>query len=384
MIINGGSRRAGRFFARHLTNEAKNGRVELCEIRGLLADNVAEAFREMEAVACGTRCRNFFYHANINPRDNERLTPEQWEEAIDRLEHNLSLDGQPRFVIEHEKEGRVHRHVIWSRIDAESMKAISDSLTARIHERTSRELEEAFGLAHTDSVLVKGREPGRNRAPEGWAMFRAQDSGIDPRAVTAEVTELWQSADNGQAFAAALGERGYILAKGDRRDFVIIDPAGDEHSLSRRIAGARAAEVRMRMVDVDRESLPSVADAKELWEQLAASAPQEMMEAGPGPSETPNQVPDGEEAAPERQVSADESDTWLFDRYCAEFQRDIEEYGEIRHDDGFDWWERTVAVVLQWRDAAVDFARQGWQRVLDIWNGPDDLDQGPDGPEIER
>jgi Relaxase/Mobilisation nuclease domain len=129
MIISGGSRGNWRFFSKHLMNAKDNERVRVVEFRGVGADNVLDAFREMDAVASGTRCKNFFYHADINPREGETLTEEQWTRAVDTLETNLGLDGQPRFVVEHEKEGRVHRHVIWSRIDVDTMTARNDSLT---------------------------------------------------------------------------------------------------------------------------------------------------------------------------------------------------------------------------------------------------------------
>ena len=131
IIINGGSYRAGGWWAQHLQNGEKNERVQVVEFAGLTAATVPAAFREMEGVAAGTKCRNYFYQANINPREDEKLTPAQWREAIDTLEKNLGLTGQPRFVIEHEKKGRVHRHVVWSRIDPERMVAISDSGISR-------------------------------------------------------------------------------------------------------------------------------------------------------------------------------------------------------------------------------------------------------------
>ncbi len=411
MIINGGSRSSGRFFARHLTNEAKNGRVELCEIRGLLADSVAAAFREMAAIASGTRAKNYFYHANINPRDDERLTPEQWERAADLLEKNLGLEGQPRFVVEHEKEGRIHRHIIWSRIDMETMKAISDSLTARIHEQTSRALEETFGLAHTDSVLVKGRDRERERAPEDWAMFRAQDTGIDPRAVAAQVTALWHRADSGRAFAAALEEHGYILAKGDRRDFVIIDQAGDEHSLARRIKGAKAADVRDRMRDVDRDSLPSVAEAKE---QFHAAAEQRLDARGEDPGKGSDIEP-GEQTG-DGEGSRDRRDRRLSDeekraaRNAVEARdagsgakepgrldddekirardaiRDAERVAEhigpdgIRHHGlGMPWWQHAAVFIERVFEQARDLLKGAWQSFVDWQRGP-----GGDGPDLSR
>jgi len=73
---------------------------------------------------------------------------------------------------------------------------------------------------------------------------------------------LWQQSDSGSSFKAALESNGYLLCKGDRRDFVIIDPAGDDHSLTRRIAGAKAAGVRERLSDIDRDALPTVAEGR--------------------------------------------------------------------------------------------------------------------------
>ena len=272
MIINGSSRSNGRFFARHLMRADHNERVTVVEIRGLAAETIGEAFREMKAIASGTRCINYFYHANLNTREDEQLTAEQWAQAADRLERELGLLDQARFVVEHEKAGRTHRHIVWSRIDVDSMTAISDALTYPKHERVARELEAAFGHEPVDSVLVKDRQtPRPTRNPDDWEGFRGQDSQLDPKAIRAEVTALWQRADSGTAFAAALEDHGYILVRGDRRDFCIVDRAGDEHSLARRVSGVKAAEIRERMADVDREALPSVSEGRELARLFAES-----------------------------------------------------------------------------------------------------------------
>ena len=122
MIINGASRSNGAFFSRHLMRADQNERVSVVELRGLAyAQDVPGAFREMKELAAGTSCKNYFYHANINTRPDEVLTPEQWAQAVDALERALQLDGQPRVIVEHDKEGRTHRHVVWSRIAVEQV-----------------------------------------------------------------------------------------------------------------------------------------------------------------------------------------------------------------------------------------------------------------------
>jgi hypothetical protein len=302
MIINGGSRKNGGFFAKHLMRADENERVSVVEIRGLASENIRDAFHEMKAIASGTRCTNYFYHANVNTRADEQLTPEQWMHAVDTLERTLGLVDQPRFVVEHAKEGRTHQHIIWSRIDADSMTAISDSLTYRKHETAARELEETFNHEPVASVLVKDRQTQRpERNPADWETFRAAASDIDPRAMTREVTELWFASDSGTAFAAALEDRGYILVRGDRRDFCIIDAAGDEHSLARRITGAKATDVRSRMSDIDREVLPSVSEGRE--EAFARFAAGQA--ASDGPAAEPAE--DGKQLPPEESLAGDES-----------------------------------------------------------------------------
>lgn len=298
MIINGGSRSNGGYFAKHLMRDDHNSRVDVIEIRGLLADNVRDAFHEMRVVASGTRCTNYFYHANLNTRDDERLSDAQWTLAVDRLERELGLTGQPRLVVEHEKDGRVHRHVVWSRIDLDSMTAISDSLTYPKHERVARELEELFGHEPVESVLQKDRgTPRPERNPKDWESLRGSETQLDPKAIKAHVTGLWHSADSGTAFAAALADNGYILVRGDRRDFCIIDAAGKEHSLARRLAGVKAAVIRERLADIDRDALPSVAEGR-----VMALAQQDMAGEGDEPAALP---PVAAEAATHTVAAAD-------------------------------------------------------------------------------
>ena len=264
MIINGGCRSGGGWFSKHLVNAEKNERVEIVDMRGVSAETVAGCFQEMKAVASGTRCKNYFYHANINIHDYEHLTPEEWEKAVDTLEKNLGLEGQARFVVEHEKAGRTHQHIIWSRIDVESMTAIRMSNDFVKHQITSRELEKEFNLEKGVSVLGNEKEgPRPERRPEQWEIFRGKDSGVDPQRMKMEITELWDKAGNGKEFETELGNHGYVLARGDRRNFCIVDSEGDVHSLARRIKGANAADVRARLADIDMKSLPNVEQAQE-------------------------------------------------------------------------------------------------------------------------
>ena len=211
-------------------------------------------------------------HASINTRADERLPPEQRMQAIDRLEKDLGLTGQPRAVVVHEKEGREHCHVVWSRIDLDKMRTISDSHNFRKHELVARDLEREFGHACVQGAHVEREGQERpERTPSHKDMQQAARTGVSPKQAKEHITALWRSTDNGLAFAEALSESGWLLARGDRRDFVAVDSKGGTHSLVRRIEGATAKDVRARLADLDPRGLPSVGEAKEAQQQRQAA-----------------------------------------------------------------------------------------------------------------
>ena len=88
---------------------------------------------------------------------------------------------------------------------------------------------------------------------------QAKRQGIDPRWVKQSLQECWTHSDGRAAFVRALEERGYLLAKGDKRGFVVLDHSGEVYSLPRALS-LKAKDVRARLGDP--ESLPNVADAQ--------------------------------------------------------------------------------------------------------------------------
>ena len=265
MIIKGKSRAGPAGLAAHLRNTEKNERVSLLETRGTIAQDLRGALIEMDTYAMGTRCEKSLYHAAISPEPPHRLTPEQRAEAIEALEDKLGLTGHARVVVMHEKLGREHIHVVWSRIDLDRMVSVSDSHNYRKHEEVARDLERRFGHdrvqgAHHERDGVQRPE----RTPSRAELRQEERSGIKSSDVRAEVTAAFRASDNAEAFKSALEQAGYVLAKGDRRDFVILDRAGGIHSLARRIEVVKTAELRTFMSSIDREKLPGIPEAREI------------------------------------------------------------------------------------------------------------------------
>lgn len=264
MILKGSCRTNGSDLATHLMNGYDNERAELCEVRGTIADDLHGAFAEIELIASGTRAQKPLFSLSINP--HEALTREQYFEAIDAIESRLGFAGQPRAVVFHEKEGREHCHVVWSRIDAESMKAIPDSFyKARLCDMAVV-LAEKFGHELPEGLKQwrdKNRELGDKLEPSLAETANAKKTSISPEQRRDDITASYVRADSAVAFVNALEDKGYVLAKGDSRAFVIVDQFGDVHSLTRYVKGVRAKEIRARLADLDMASLPNVAQAQE-------------------------------------------------------------------------------------------------------------------------
>lgn len=72
--------------------------------------------------------------------------------------------------------------------------------------------------------------------------------------------DAWEHSDDGRSFRTALRDRGYFLARGDRRGVVALDVHGEVFAIPRR-TGLRAREVRARIADT--EALRSVDETRE-------------------------------------------------------------------------------------------------------------------------
>lgn len=262
MIIKGGARARGQQLAAHLLRADTNEKVRLLDLRGVAARDLPGAIAEMEAVAAGSRATKPLYHVSLSPEAHEVLTPAQWIEAADRLGEALGLDGHQRIIMFHKKDGREHVHVCWNRVDAETLKAAHHSHNYRTHEEVARALEREFGLNRTQGVHAEreGAKKPRERPKTKESQQEARTGWKKEDAKTA-IREAWEQGGNGAAFRDRMEAAGYRLAQGDRRDFVIVDPAGGVHSIRSGVRGLRVAEIRDRFADLDIGALPSVAEA---------------------------------------------------------------------------------------------------------------------------
>jgi hypothetical protein len=276
MIAKGTTHDNGARLARYLTT-GKDGEIAaLWELSGFASDNIVEAFRSVHIMAAGTQCEHPFFHIQVRNRETEYLTRDQWLIVADRIERILGLSGQPRAIAFHTERlmGGEHMHLAFSRIDHETLTARKLPFFKRKLNMASRELENELGLtpvrAHRASVI--------KYAPLRPQEEQARRLGVDIRDVLQTIRECFDRSDCGRAFAAALTRNELTLAQGERRDFIVVDHVGGIHAIGKRILGLSAAQIRARLSDLAKESLPTVDQARQRISVLKGSRKKQAAE----------------------------------------------------------------------------------------------------------
>ena len=255
MILKASKRGSAARLGTHLLKTEENEHVEIHEISGFVADDLAGAMLEAHALAQGTKCPKFLFSVSLNPPADVSARVEVFEKACADIEERLGLQGQPRAIVFHEKEGRRHAHAVWSRIDPATMtakplpffKSKLRDVAKQLYLENGWKMPEGF----RDSKL---RDP-RNFTLAEWQ--QAKRTGLDAKHIKETIQECWAMSDNGPAFAKALEERGLFLAQGDRRGHVAVSVEGEVFAIARMV-DRKAKDVRERLGDPGKQL--SVAD----------------------------------------------------------------------------------------------------------------------------
>ena len=191
MILKGSQRAGAKALSAHLMNERDNDHVSLFDLRGFVADDLHGALNEAHAISKGTSCKQFMFSLSLNPPPNAVLGGEEFERAATEAEKRLGLTGQPRAIVIHEKEGRRHAHVVWSRIDASEMRAINMAHFKNKLTALSRELYLEHGWSLPEGLRQHGGKSPLNFDLAQWQ--QAKRLGLDPR----EVKQVFHDRMNG-------------------------------------------------------------------------------------------------------------------------------------------------------------------------------------------
>jgi|GEM_PF-628490 len=262
MIFYASQRANAAELARHLLNIHENDHVTVHEVRGFATHDLTEALLEVEAISRGTRCKQYLFAVSLNPPEEADVPITDFEAAIEQMERKLNLSGQPRLIVFHEKKGRRHCHVVWSRLVV-SRHTLGRMIAIPMNhfKRKLQELSYTLFLKH-GWKLPAGMRRKADKNP--FALSREEYRQAvrlteDATVLKGLFKALWEQSDSKAAFAAALEAHGFLLAQGDRRGFVAVDLNGKVYSLSRWTA-AKSKELKARLSNV--EDLPTTEQAK--------------------------------------------------------------------------------------------------------------------------
>jgi len=244
MILKGSQRGGAKQLGLHLLKTGDNEHVELHDIQGFVSGDVVGALREAEAIAKGTKCRQFLFSVSLNPPETENVRIDVFEKAIEVIEERNGLAGQPRVVVFHEKEGRRHAHAVWSRIDAETMTAKPMSFFKNKLQEVSKQLYLENGWPMPKGLVDKANRDPRNFSLAEWQ--QAKRIGHHAGELKGLIQEAWAISDSKSTFSHALEERGLYLARGDRRGHVVVTFEGEVISIPR-ATGKKTKETQTRL-----------------------------------------------------------------------------------------------------------------------------------------
>ena len=164
MILTGSQRGGARQLAAHLLS-TENDHVTVHEVRGFATSDLTGVFVEAHAVSKATKCRQFLFSLSLSPPPEADVPTSVFEDAVGQVEEKLDLTGQPRAIVFHEKHGRRHAHVVWSRIDAETMTAKQMSFYKTKFRDVSKSLYREHGWA-----IPKGLADSTKRDPRNFTL----------------------------------------------------------------------------------------------------------------------------------------------------------------------------------------------------------------------
>lgn len=257
MIIKASQRGFAAKLAHHLLNTQDNEHVTVHKIEQFSSNNLTDALLEIEAIAKGTRCKQPLFHCSFNPPANENATTKDFENAVHKTAKRMGLQSQPYVMIFHEKEGRRHAHVVYSRIDGDRMRAVNLPFFKNRLTELSKEIYLEKGWRLPNGLIDKSLKNPLNFTFAEWQ--QAKRSKTNPKIRKQLLQQHWQDAPNQEAFENRIKQHGFTLARGDKRPYVVVDWQGEAHSLSRQLnITGKALQSQLAPPD----TLPSVDEVK--------------------------------------------------------------------------------------------------------------------------
>ena len=379
MIVKGRARSGPEQLAAYLLRVGDGERATILD-RDIYGDDLHNDFLLFDAIGDAGRTDKTLYHAQICPeaKYGREMTPEQWLRSAEMLAEEMGMAHHPRRVVLHDGGDNPHVHVVFQRADPETLKMWEVWENFKKHEKASLRMSEEFGMEIVPGKHVKRdrkKQPEFPRAETTQAEEQqAKRLGISTDERKEQITALRQQCDDAQAFKNALEDAGYVLAKGDKRGFVLVDGEGEVFSLSKFVTDIKNKEYKAFMAPIDREALPSVDEAKAIQErrreEALVKAEKSLQEASkflspetPSKAEEPAPAPPASKFLPKKEEPPQAAQTEADER-VSKFTPAAEQ-PHIPNPPP-DWTERTIAQEFQNADPEPQRRAREQQRAAEL------------------
>jgi hypothetical protein len=231
-VTRGKIRGNGSQLASYLLKQGENDSIRVLDIKDTSQPHdLRKSLLEMSLTTeLSRRTTKGLYQVVINPAPAEsyRMSDRDWIRAAEILEEHTGYSGQPRAMVLHEKDGRIHCHCIWQRWCYEQNRMMTNRFS-RLKQNDARlQMEQELGLVQTRKRNLE--------APERRKL----------------VTALWHQHETGKAFIKALEQEGYTVAwSKESHPLRLVSAGGVDTDLVRDIDGVRKKQVMERLKGVN-------------------------------------------------------------------------------------------------------------------------------------
>lgn len=235
----------------------------------------------------------FAYSLSWHPEQSP--TPDHMREVALKSIEVLGMADHQAVLVAHNDTPHAHVHVIVNRVHPLTGKVAGDSFTYR---------------KLSDLALDYAREHGLTYSPQREENKRQREEGKATRYMDPKIKEAWANSADGKSFVAALKERGFELAQGNKR-LVVVDVYGKVHNPTRHLDGVTAKDLQARLSGVDLAALRDANLVARERTAMRAKTPDmgTAFENNAGKTKTPDLKGDFEKSADRRKKAAERQET---------------------------------------------------------------------------
>ncbi len=330
------------------------GRVEWFHVENAagIEDERAAIGLMIDTARQSKRCEKPVYAFSLGWHPEQRPERAEMIEAARAALQVLEMQDHQAVFVAHNDTAHRHVHVIVNRVHPETGLAKNNYRDQQKLSAWALEQERA-----QNRIYCKARE--FNALARQVA--REQDGRPAPcRYVDNTIAECWSRSDGGQSFKAALEAKGWGLAKGDRKENVlmVVTPNGRAFAVLRELnkglpQGQKITNAAFdrQTADLKREALPNVAQV-----QAALRAA--------GPRKAREQTQEPERTEPKAPLSAREA----FRAVGAALARQVTAEQEAKHRERFeDWAARERQRLFSRQLEARDVLHLAHERTRELW-----------------